>query len=42
MCFRISDMSLCKIEKKHTYTLNEVSIDNVLFLKKENNHCINI
>ncbi|CAF3110570.1 unnamed protein product [Rotaria sp. Silwood2] len=23
MCFRISDMSLCKIEKKHTYTLNE-------------------
>jgi hypothetical protein len=26
MCFRISDMSLCKIEKKHTYTLNEVSI----------------
>jgi hypothetical protein len=28
MCFRISDMSLCKIEKKHTYTLNEVSINN--------------
>ena len=25
MCFRISDMSLCKIEKKHTYTLHEVS-----------------
>ena len=25
MCFRISDMSLCKIEKRHTYTLQEVS-----------------
>ena len=23
MCFRISDMSLCKIEKGHTYTLKE-------------------
>lgn len=23
MCFRISDMSLCKIEKKHTYTLQQ-------------------
>jgi len=34
MCFRISDMSLCKIEKKHTYTLNEVSIHH---FKRENN-----
>ncbi|CAF1159117.1 unnamed protein product, partial [Didymodactylos carnosus] len=23
MCFRISDMSLCKIERRYTYTLNE-------------------
>lgn len=23
MCYRISDMSLCKIKKGHTYTLDE-------------------
>jgi hypothetical protein len=33
MCFRISDMSLCKIEKKHTYTLNEVRINFFEFIK---------
>jgi hypothetical protein len=23
MCYRISDMGLCKVEKGHTYTLSE-------------------